>query len=172
MAISPPGARVRGVNPRPHSLTPPAATPISPLLFDGAVGGMAQASQRDRPLSPHLQVWRWHVTLVASIAHRLAGMALYAGAVILTFWALALAEGPDSYAAAMRLLGSPLGKVVLFLLTVAVLFHLTNGVRHLFWDVGKGFEPKTADATAVIALVFGVAGAMAVWLAAAAMRAL
>jgi succinate dehydrogenase / fumarate reductase cytochrome b subunit len=100
------------------------------------------------------------------------GVALYGGALILAGWALALALGPNAYGGYMSILGSFPGKVVLFALTVSVLFHLANGVRHLFWDAGKGFEPRTADATAVIAIVFGVAGAMALWLVAAALGAL
>jgi succinate dehydrogenase / fumarate reductase cytochrome b subunit len=135
---------------------------------------MAEAAPelRERPLSPHLQVWRWHVTLAASILHRLTGMALYAGALVLAGWAVALASGPDAYGGYMRLLGSIGGKIVLFGLTVSVLFHLANGVRHLFWDIGKGFELRTANATATIALIFGFAGAMVVWLFAAATGAL
>ncbi|HEY5072741.1 MAG TPA: succinate dehydrogenase, cytochrome b556 subunit [Caulobacteraceae bacterium] len=135
---------------------------------------MAEAAPtlRGRPLSPHLQVWRWHVTLAASILHRLTGMALYGGALILAGWAVALASGPGPYGGYMRILGSAPGKIALFALTVALLFHMANGVRHLVWDSGKGFELKTADATAVIALIFGVAGAMVVWLIAAAAGAL
>ena len=135
---------------------------------------MAEAAPgvRERPLSPHLQVWRWHVTLVASILHRATGVALYAGAVILAGWALALASGRDAYEGYAGVLGSIPGKIILFGITASFLFHLANGVRHLFWDAGKGFAPRTADATAVIALVFGLAGAMAVWLAAAATGAL
>lgn len=132
----------------------------------------AAPTSRERPLSPHVQVWRWHVTMAASILHRATGVVLYLGAVLFAGWALALALGPDAYGAYMRALGSLPGRIVFFGLTVSVLFHLANGIRHLFWDVGKGFEPKTADATAIIALVFSVAGAMALWLAAAAVGAI
>lgn len=110
--------------------------------------------------------------MAASILHRATGAGLYGGALILAGWALALSLGPGPYGGYMAALGSIPGKVVLFGLTVCVLFHLANGVRHLFWDAGLGFEPKTADATAVIALIFGVAGAMALWLIAAALGAL
>jgi succinate dehydrogenase / fumarate reductase cytochrome b subunit len=110
--------------------------------------------------------------MAASILHRATGVALYLGAVILAGWALALALGPGVFGAYMRGLGSIPGRIVFFGLTVSVLFHLANGIRHLFWDAGKGFEPKTADATAIVALVFSVAGAMALWLAAAAVGAI
>jgi len=134
---------------------------------------MAEASPgvRPRPLSPFM-IWRWHVTMVASILHRAAGVALYVGALILAGWAFALASGPDAYAAYKGLLGSIPGKVVLFGVTVAVFFHLANGVRHLAWDLGQGFQPKTANATAVIAYAFAIAAAALVWAAAFAMGAL
>jgi succinate dehydrogenase / fumarate reductase cytochrome b subunit len=120
-----------------------------------------------RPLSPHLQVWRWHITMFCSIAHRATGVALYVGALILAGWAVSLAAGPEAYAAYKHLLGLPLGKVVLFGLTVSVFFHLAAGLRHLVWDAGKGFEPRTADATGAGAIAFGVFAAIAVWVIAA-----
>ena len=130
---------------------------------------MAEASPgaRARPLSPHLQVWRWHITLAASILNRGTGMACYVGMLILAGWALALASGPAAYGGYMGLLGSIPGKVVLFALTVALFFHLAAGLRHLVWDVGKGFLPRTADATAWAALAFSVVASVTVWIVAA-----
>ena len=130
---------------------------------------MSQASPgaRARPLSPHLQVWRWHVTLATSILHRFTGVGLYAGLLILAGWALALASGPEAYGVYTGLLGSILGKIVLFGITVCVFFHMANGVRHLAWDSGKGFAPRTADATAWAALAFGAVAAAVVWIIAA-----
>ena len=130
---------------------------------------MAESSPgvRPRPLSPHLQVWRWHVTMAASILHRATGVALYAGALILAGWALALASGPADYGDYMGALGSIPGRIVLFGVTVSAFFHMANGVRHLVWDAGKGFEPRTADLTAWIALAFGLVAATAVWAIAA-----
>jgi succinate dehydrogenase / fumarate reductase cytochrome b subunit len=115
-------------------------------------------------MSPHLQVWRWHVTMATSILHRATGMALYVGMLILAGWAVALASGPDAFGAYRALLGSPIGLVVLFGLTVAFLYHLANGVRHLFWDVGKGFAPRTADMTGWAAIAFGVVAAVLIWI--------
>jgi succinate dehydrogenase / fumarate reductase, cytochrome b subunit len=123
----------------------------------------AQRGPQDRPMSPHLQVWRWHVTMFTSIAHRATGMALYVGILILAGWVVSLASGADAFAAYRALLGSPLGLLVLFGLTVSFLYHLANGVRHLFWDSGKGFEPKTADMTGWAAIVFGVVAAVLIW---------
>ena len=135
---------------------------MSEAKTDQVAGGPAA-----RPLSPHLQVWRWHITLWTSILHRATGVALYAGAIIVAGWAAALAGGPDSYAAYMELLGSPLGRIVMFGLTLAVFFHLSNGVRHLAWDLGLGFSPRTADTTGAATLAFAVAATVAVWALAA-----
>lgn len=120
-----------------------------------------------RPLSPHMQVWRWHVTMLTSILHRATGVGLYAGALILAGWAVALASGPDAYALYMGLLGSWLGRLVMFGLTTALFYHLANGVRHLVWDFGHGFEVKTANFTAVVVLAFALAASLAVWVLAA-----
>jgi succinate dehydrogenase / fumarate reductase cytochrome b subunit len=127
---------------------------------------------RERPLSPHLQVWRWHVTMLTSILHRATGVALYGGAILLAGWAIALASGPASYLSYMQLLGSPLGRVVMFGLTISLFYHLANGVRHLVWDAGEGLEVKTANLTGVAAIAFGVAAAVAVWAIALMMGAL
>ena len=118
---------------------------------------------RPSPLSPHLQVWRWHITMATSILHRVTGCGLYVGGLILVGWAVALASGPDAYATYVGLLGSLLGKLVLFGLTLCVFYHMANGVRHLVWDMGKGFLPKTADFTAVVVMAFAVVATIVVW---------
>lgn len=123
----------------------------------------ASGAPRQRPLSPHLQVWRWHITMFTSIAHRATGVALYVGALILAGWCVALASGPDAYLAYMRILGSPLGKLVFFGLTLSVFYHLANGVRHLMWDAGAGLDIKSANFTAVSAIAFAIAATVAVW---------
>lgn len=122
---------------------------------------------RERPLSPHLQVWRWHITMATSILHRATGVALYVGALIGAAWAISLAQGPDAYATFKHLLGSPLGKVVMFGLTVSFFYHLANGIRHLTWDAGRGLNVKTANATAVVVFAFTAAASVAVWFIAA-----
>jgi succinate dehydrogenase / fumarate reductase, cytochrome b subunit len=95
---------------------------------------------RSRPTSPHLSIYRWQIGNTLSILHRLTGAALALGLIALSYWFVSLAGGPDSYAAAARLFASPLGLAVLLGWTFSFLFHLLNGVRHLFWDAGKGFE--------------------------------
>ncbi len=128
--------------------------------------------RRARPMSPHLQVWRWHITMAGSILHRVTGSALYVGALILAAWALSLAGGPDSYELFLRVMGSLPGKLVLFGLTVSVFYHLAAGVRHLVWDLGLGLDPKTADLLAAASMAFGVAASIAVWVIAFLMGAL
>jgi len=120
-----------------------------------------------RPLSPHLSIWRWHVTMFTSIAHRVTGMGLYAAALIAAGWAVSLARGPDAYGAYMALLGSLLGKLVLFAITLALFYHLANGVRHLVWDFGHGFQIRTADFSSVVVIAFSVAASIGLWIVAA-----
>ncbi len=118
---------------------------------------------REPPLSPHLQVWRWHVTMATSILHRASGVALYAGALIAAAWAISLAAGPDAYATFKGLMGSPLGLVVMFGLTLSWTYHLANGVRHLVWDSGHGLDVKSANASAILVLAFAVAATISLF---------
>jgi len=123
--------------------------------------------QRERPLSPHLQVWRWHITMATSILHRATGVALYVGALIAAAWAVSLAQGPDAYATFKQVMGSPLGRLVMFGLTLSYFYHLANGVRHLVWDSGHGLDVKSANASAVLVFAFTAAATVAVWAIAA-----
>lgn len=100
-----------------------------------------------RPLSPHLQIYRWQLTSVLSILHRFAGVALTLGAILLVWWLGAAADGPESYARVQAFLGSWFGRLLLFGWSLALFYHLCNGLRHLWWDTGHGFELKTAYAT-------------------------
>jgi len=98
---------------------------------------------RQRPLSPHLQIYRPQITSVLSILHRLTGVALVFGAILLTYWLSAAAYGPEAFARAQGFMGSWFGRLVLFGLTFSLFYHLCNGIRHLAWDAGWGFElPK------------------------------
>ena len=110
-----------------------------------------------RPLSPHLQVYRPQLTSVLSILHRATGIGLAAGTLLLTYWLAALAAGPQSYATAERVLGSKLGLLLLFLWSWALFYHLCNGIRHLCWDAGYGFDipsvNKSGKAVAIASTV-------------------
>ena len=94
----------------------------------------------NRPLSPHLQVYRPQLTSMLSILHRITGVALAVGTLLLVYWLAAAATGPDAFATAQELVGSVLGRLLLFGWTVALFYHLCNGIRHLFWDIGYGLE--------------------------------
>ncbi len=130
---------------------------------------MAEASEgpRARPMSPHLQVWRWHITMLTSILHRVTGVGLYFGALIAAVWALSLASGPEAYALFQTVMGSILGKLVLFGLTVSIVYHLGNGIRHLVWDLGHGLDIKSANFSAVVVFAFTVTATLVIWLIAA-----
>ena len=94
----------------------------------------------ERPLSPHLQVYRWQLTSVMSILHRITGIALSVGAILLVSWLGAASDGPEPYAGMQRFLGSWIGLLLLFGWSVALFYHLCNGIRHLWWDTGHGLE--------------------------------
>jgi succinate dehydrogenase / fumarate reductase cytochrome b subunit len=123
-------------------------------------------------MSPHLQVWRWHVTMLTSILHRVTGVGLYLGALIAAAWAMSLAGGPEAYATFKAVLGSPLGKLVMFGMTLSVFYHLANGVRHLVWDLGHGFDVKSANASSYTVFGFTIAASLATWAIAAMIGAL
>ena len=97
-----------------------------------------------RPLSPHLQVYKPQLTSVLSITHRGTGVFLALGTLLLVYWLIAAATGPESYTQAQQIIGSKLGLLVLFAWTWALFYHLCNGIRHLFWDAGYGFDLETA----------------------------
>jgi succinate dehydrogenase / fumarate reductase cytochrome b subunit len=101
--------------------------------------------------------------MAVSILHRFTGVALYVGALVLAGWAVALAYGPDGYDRFRALAGSPLGVLVLVGLTFSLFYHSANGVRHLVWDAGAGFQPRTADATAGVVIAFAAVATIAVW---------
>ena len=101
-----------------------------------------------RPLSPHLQIWGWTVTMASSITHRATGIALYTGTILLALWTAALAAGVETFAPIGGLLTSPFGIFVLAGYTWALLYHLMNGIRHLYWDTGRGLNYGTAKKTA------------------------
>jgi succinate dehydrogenase / fumarate reductase, cytochrome b subunit len=116
-----------------------------------------------RPLSPHLQIYRWQLTSVLSILHRITGMALVVGAVLLVSWFGSAADGAASFASFQGFLGSPIGLVMLFGCSVALFYHLCNGIRHLVWDTGRGLELKSVYASGWTVLVATAALTVIVW---------
>ena len=123
-----------------------------------------------RPLSPHLQVYRWQWTMALSILHRATGMFLALGALYLVCWLLAIASGPEAYAAVNGFAGSILGRLLLLGWTFALFYHLSNGIRHLLWDAGVGFDLKTSYMSACLVVAAAVALTVIAWVAAYAVR--
>jgi succinate dehydrogenase / fumarate reductase cytochrome b subunit len=121
-----------------------------------------------RPLSPHLQVYRPQLTSVLSILHRITGAALSIGTVLLVYWLVAAASGPEAYEHAQTVLGSMLGQLLLFLWTWALFYHLFNGIRHLFWDAGYGFEMEQVYKSGKVVVWASVILTFLCWLFAAA----
>jgi len=123
-----------------------------------------------RPLSPHLQVYRWPVSMALSILHRVTGVGLGIGTLLLTWWLVAAASSDDVFDRAQWFMGSAFGLLLLFGWSVALIFHFFNGIRHLVWDAGIGFEAPAYDtsgwgvviATGVCTPLLWVVG-LAVW---------
>lgn len=119
---------------------------------------------RDRPLSPHLLIYRWQIGNTLSILHRLTGAALAVGLLALSYWLSALAGGPSPYESAMRVMSGPIGLIVMIGWTFAFTYHLLNGVRHLFWDAGYGFEKTARHASGWFAVLGALVLTVGVWL--------
>jgi len=109
-------------------------------------------SSRTRPLSPHWTIYRWPVTMVTSIVHRATGLALAAGTILLCWWLVAVANGPEAFNQFMGLLTTPLGEVVMFGFVWSLAYHLLNGIRHLAWDIGFGFAVPTANKSGIVVI--------------------
>ena len=127
---------------------------------------MAKQSVDARPISPHLQVWRWHATMASSIFHRATGSANYIGAILVTVWLVLLAAGPDAYAFFETLMSGPLSilvKIVLFGYTLSLIYHLLNGVRHLAWDAGKGLDAKGSNTRSIAIIIASIVVTVAIW---------
>lgn len=125
---------------------------------------MAERDMASRPLSPHLQVWRFTVTMAASITHRGAGVILYGGAVLFGLWLIGLAFSAPLFGAVSAIMRSPVGFIIVAGYIWALSFHLLNGLRHLYWDSGRGLAPKTATKTAWAVYVGSVAlTALVLW---------
>lgn len=117
----------------------------------------------DRPLSPHLQIYKPMLTMMMSIVHRVTGVALYFGSLLLVWWLLAAAMGPESYALFTSIAGSYLGLAVLFGFTWALLHHMLGGLRHFVWDLGHGFDLPQVEFLARASLAGSLVLTVALW---------
>ncbi len=109
-----------------------------------------------RPMSPHLTVWKWHPTMLSSILHRATGIILFIGLLKICFFLVALAAGPDLFNKVKGMVYSPLGVVSFFVFIGTLIYHWLNGLRHLVWDAGKGFDPKTANNVSIGIIVLSL----------------
>ncbi len=110
-------------------------------------------AQSERPLSPHLQVYRPQLTSILSIIHRGTGVMLAIGTIFLTFWLIAAAWGEGPFNFVQAFYGSWFGYLVLFGFSGCLFYHLCNGIRHLFWDVGLGFDMETVNRSGWVVLI-------------------
>ena len=128
---------------------------------------MAHANERagavERPLSPHIQIYSPLINMVMSIIHRMTGVALYFGTLLLVWWLIAAATGPAYYAYFSKLLGHPIGLAILAGYTWALVHHMLGGIRHFIWDTGHGFDLKVVNRLCWGTLVVSIALTAAIW---------
>ncbi|RKZ64286.1 MAG: succinate dehydrogenase, cytochrome b556 subunit [Gammaproteobacteria bacterium] len=117
----------------------------------------------DRPLSPHLQVYRLPLAAILSILHRATGVFLSLGSLLLVWWLMSVAHGEAGFNNANAVVGSIIGQLILFGFTFALFFHLSNGIRHLFWDAGLGFELPAVARSSVVVILSAAILTISVW---------
>lgn len=123
----------------------------------------AKSAAHPRPLSPFLQIYRWPVTMATSIVHRVTGAALAAGTLLVAWWLIAIVMGDEQYNLFSKVARSPLGQLILFGFVWSLAYHLLNGIRHLAWDLGYGFNKQTASRTGVLVFALSILSAVAVF---------
>ena len=127
---------------------------------------MAETKARvARPLSPHLQIYRPMLTMMMSIVHRITGVGLYFGTLLLAWWFIS-AAGPNGYARFEWFIGSWIGRLILFGYTWALIHHMLGGIRHFIWDLGYGFKATEREALTWGALIGGISLTVLLWVAA------
>ena len=123
-------------------------------------------SNTERPLSPHLTIYRWPITMTLSILHRATGVAMTAGLVVLAAWLVSAASGSGDYDQFVTLMSTLAGRLLLVGWSFAFFFHLANGIRHFVWDTGRGFEKRKASASAWFVLVTAIVATALLWMVA------
>lgn len=121
------------------------------------------AARRQRPLSPHLQVYRLPLPALTSIAHRITGVALTVGTLLLVWWLVAAATGPEAYATAVACITSPIGLLAMFGWTAALWYHLFNGIRHLIWDGVRMLSLEQSYSSAKWVIGAAIVATVATW---------
>jgi succinate dehydrogenase / fumarate reductase cytochrome b subunit len=118
----------------------------------------------ERPLSPHIQIYRVTLTMAMSVLHRATGIALYVGTLLLVWWLVAAASGPTAYANVQGFTGSFIGRLIVFGYTWAIMHHLLSGIRHFVWDLGYGFKANEREALTWGALIGGISLTVLLWI--------
>ena len=116
------------------------------------------------PLSPHLQIYRWHISSLLSIIHRISGVINLLALFLIFFWLILLSLGESNYELFLISINSFFGKFILIAFTWSMSFHLLSGIRHLVWDLGYGFEIKTANISGIIVIISSLALTIIFWL--------
>ena len=116
------------------------------------------------PLSPHLQIYRWHISSLLSITHRVSGVINLLALILIFFWVLILSFGESNYELFLLMINSFIGKFILIGFTWSMSFHLLSGIRHLVWDLGYGFEIKTANISGIIVIISSLVLTIIFWL--------
>ena len=116
------------------------------------------------PLSPHLQIYRWHISSLLSITHRISGVINLVALILIFFWLIVLSFGESNYELFLLIINSFFGKFILIGFTWSMSFHLLSGIRHLVWDLGYGFEIKTANISGLIVIILSLAITLIFWL--------
>ena len=116
-----------------------------------------------RPLSPHLQIYRLPLPAILSITHRMTGVVLSTGTILIALWLIALAQGPEAFAMAMMAVSHPIGQIILFGYSVALFYHMCNGIRHLNWDRGSGLEIESVYRSGKITIAMAVLLTALLW---------
>ncbi len=119
---------------------------------------------KSRPMSPHLQIWRPHVTMFTSISHRITGVANGAALILLLCWIGAIAGGPETYSKFQSLFHNPIAKLFLFGILVSISYHIVNGIRHLAFNVGLGLDKTVASKTGWLVIVLGLVGGIKLYI--------
>ena len=121
-------------------------------------------TDNQNPLSPHLQIYRWHISSLLSIAHRISGVINLLALILIFFWLIALILGEDNYESFLLTINSFFGKFILIGFVWSMCFHILSGIRHLVWDLGYGFEIKTANISGIIVIISSLVLTIRFWL--------
>ena len=121
-------------------------------------------TDNQNPLSPHLQIYRWHISSLLSITHRIAGVINLLALIFIFFWLIALSLGESNYESFLLIINSFFGKFILIGFTWSMSFHIFSGIRHLAWDMGYGFEIKTANISGIVVILFSLVSTIIFWL--------